>query len=110
IEALGASGDPVAGQKLMAALPALDLDLREAAFGQLLKRADWSEAMVQALADRKLEPEMLGPSGLHRLRTHADEKVAKHAVEVITTLRGPEQKEKDSLIAKLRPEVTKPGN
>ena len=29
-------------------MPTLDQDLREAAFGQLLKRVDWSKATVQA--------------------------------------------------------------
>jgi hypothetical protein len=42
IEALGNTGDPGAGQAMLAALPSLDFDLREFAFGQLLKRADWS--------------------------------------------------------------------
>ena len=75
-------------------------ELREAAFGQLLKRADWSEAVVQALAERKLDPAVLGLGNLHRLRTHADAAVAKHATAVIAELRGTEQKEKDSLIAR----------
>jgi len=110
IEALGTTGDAAVGQVLLAALPRLDLELREAAFGQLLKRAEWSGAVVQALADRKLEPALLGPANLHRLRTHADSAVARRAVEMIEALRGPEQKEKDALIAKFRPEVVKSGN
>ncbi|MEI2725123.1 MAG: PVC-type heme-binding CxxCH protein [Verrucomicrobiota bacterium] len=110
IEALGTTGDMVAGQALLAALPKLDSELREAAFGQLVKRADWSAALVQALADRKLDPALLGLANLYRLRTHADSAVAKRAVVVIEELKGPEQKEKDVLIAKLRPEVIKTGN
>ncbi len=110
IEALGTTGEPLASQTLLAALSKLDPELREAAFGQLLKRADWSESVVQALADRKLDPALLGPSGLHRLRTHADAAVAKHASAVIEELRGPALKEKDALIAKLQPEILKPGN
>lgn len=109
IEALGTTGDAAAGQALLAAFPKLDLDLREVAFGQLLKRADWSGAMVKALADRKLDPALLGPGNLHRLRTHSDATVAANAVKVIAELKGPEQKEKDALIARLRPEVIKPG-
>ena len=110
IEVLGTTGEPTAGQTLVAALPKLEPELRETAFGQLLKRADWSEAVVQALADRKLDPALLGPAGLHRLRTHADAAVARHAVAVIEELRGPAQKEKDALIAKFRPEVVKSGS
>ncbi|MBI3874916.1 MAG: ThuA domain-containing protein, partial [Verrucomicrobia bacterium] len=110
IESLGTTGEAAAGQTLLAALQKLDSELREAAFGQLLKRADWTEAVVQALADRKLDAALLGPAGLHRLRTHADAAVARHAVAVIEELRGPAQKEKDALIAKLRPEILKSGD
>jgi len=110
IEALGTTTDTTIGHALLAALPKLDQDLREAAFGQLLKRVDWSSAVVQALADRKLDPSLLGPANLHRLRTHSDSAVAANAMKVIAALKGPEQKEKDALIAKLRPEVIKPGN
>jgi len=110
IEALGTTGEASAGQALLAALPKLDLELREAAFGQLLKRADWSSALVQALADRKLDPALLGPGNLHRLRTHSDSAVATRASAVITELKGPEQKEKDALIAQLRPDAIKTGN
>jgi putative heme-binding domain-containing protein len=110
IAALGTTGDPAAGQALLAALPKLDPDLREAAVGQLLKHAEWSGAVVQALADRQLDPVLLGPGNLHRLRTHSDSAVATRAAAVIAELKGPEQKEKDQLIAKLRPEVIKSGN
>ncbi len=110
IEILGTTGEAEVGSTLVAALSKLDPELREAAFGELLKRADWSAALVQALADRKLDSGLLGLAGLHRLRTHADANVAKRAVVVIEELRGPAQKEKDSLIAKLRPEIIKPGN
>ncbi len=110
IEALGTTADPAAGRALVAALPNLDFELREAAFGQLLRRADWSSGVVEALADHHLDPALLGPANLHRLRTHADRTVAARAGSVIDELRGPEQKEKDALIAKLRPEVVTPGD
>src|SRR5207244_11685309 len=72
--------------------------------------ADWSLALVQALADRKIELPLLGPANLHRLRTHPDKRVAARANTVFDELNGPEQKEKDKLMAELRPEVEKPGN
>ncbi|MFO1512892.1 MAG: PVC-type heme-binding CxxCH protein [Verrucomicrobiota bacterium] len=110
IEALGTTSDAATGQALLAALPKLDADLRELAFGQLLKRVDWSAAVVQALADRKLDPAVLGPGNLYRLRMHSDAKVAANAAKTIDELKGPASKEKDTLIARLRPEVVKPGN
>ncbi|MCO5052466.1 MAG: ThuA domain-containing protein [Verrucomicrobiae bacterium] len=110
IEALGTTGEAAAGQALLTTLPKLDQDLREAAFGQLLKRADWSAAVIQALSHRQLDPGLLGPGNLHRLRTHADAAVAAQAIQVLTELKGPEQKEKNALIAQFRPEVVKLGN
>lgn len=110
IEALGTTGDKAAGEALLNALPRLDPELREVAIGQLLQRADWSGAMVQALADRKLAPAVLGLPNLYRLRTHTDAAVARHAETVLAELSGPEQKEKDALVAKFRPEVIQPGD
>src|SRR5204863_5502782 len=55
IEALGSTGDPAAGAGLIAVYPKLSPELRETVLGQLLTRADWSLALVQALADRKIE-------------------------------------------------------
>lgn len=110
IEALGNTDDPGAGKALLEALPELDFDLRESAFGQLLRRTEWSSSVVQALGDGKLDPAILGPGNLQRLRTHADANVAKRASAVLDQLRGPEQKEKEALIASLLPEVVKPGD
>jgi putative heme-binding domain-containing protein len=109
MEALGTTGDPVAGQSLLAALPKLNFELREIAIGQLLQRADWAVALLQALGERKLDPAVLGLANLHRLRMHADANEAQQAATILTQLQGPEQKEKDVLIAQLRPEVIKPG-
>src|SRR5439155_13518400 len=109
-EAFGTTSDAAAAGALIAALPKLDPDLRETAFGQLVKRADWAAALVQALADRKVDTALLGLANLYRLRNHADKGVAARANEVIDALKGPEQKEKDALIAKFKPEVEKPGN
>ncbi|MFM7555500.1 MAG: c-type cytochrome, partial [Verrucomicrobiota bacterium] len=65
---------------------------------------------IEALAARKIDVVLLGPARLHRLRTHGDAKIAARATQVIDDLKGPEAKEKDALIAKLRPEVEKPGD
>jgi putative membrane-bound dehydrogenase-like protein len=110
IEALGTTGDKAAGAALLAAMPRLPFDLREAAFGQLIRRSDWSDALVDALAARQLDPATLGLVNLFRLRTHSDEEVAKRATKVLAELRGPEQQEKDVVIAKLRADVIKAGN
>ncbi|HXT42341.1 MAG TPA: ThuA domain-containing protein [Candidatus Angelobacter sp.] len=110
IEALGSTGDAAAGGELIAAYTRVPGELHEALLGQLFKRADWSLALVRALADRKIDLLLLGPANLHRLRTHPDKTVASRANAVIDQLKGPEQKEKDKLLAQLKPEVEKPGD
>src|SRR5207302_648572 len=109
-EALGRLATTAVGRALIAAYLKVPSELREAVLGQLLARADWSLTLGQALADRKIEYLALGPSNLHRLRTHPDKTVAARANAVIDELNGPEQKEKDKLIAGFRPEVERPGN
>src|SRR5207248_3084759 len=78
-------------------------------FGQIVKRAEWSLALMTALQDRKINLQTVGPINIHRLRTHSDSAVAAQAKTVLEALRGPEQKQKDSLIAQLKPAVEKPG-
>lgn len=110
IESLGSTGAAAAERALLTALPKLPFELRETAFGQLIRRSDWSMALVESLATRQLDPAVLGLANLFRLRTHSDAAVAARATKVLAELRGPEQQQKDVVIAKLRPEVTKPGN
>ena len=110
VEALGAAPNSASGAALIAAFPRLGSELREAIFAQLIKRSEWSLALVKALEDRHVDALALGPPSLFRLRTHSDKTVAARANEVIDALRGPEQKEKDKLIAQFRPIVETPGN
>src|SRR5205823_2539507 len=110
IEALGSTGDTAAGAELIAVYAKVPGEVREVVLGQLLTRADWSLALVQAVADRKIDLATLGPANLHRLRTHPDRSVAARANAVIDELKGPEQKEKDQFVARFRPEVEQSGN
>ena len=108
--ALGETADPKAGQVLAAAFSKLQGELRDTAFAQLIKRADWASALVEQLKSGAVTLATLGPGNVFRLRTHSDKSVAERAGAVIDELRGPEVKEKQALIAKLEPVVAKPGN
>ncbi len=110
IDALGATADPSVGGELIASYARVPDELREVLFGAIAKRADWTLQLVQAMSDKKVSTLQLGPALLHRLRTHPDKQVATRANEVIDALKGPEQKEKEALVVKFRPEVEKPGN
>ncbi len=107
---LGATGDAAAGRELVGAFAKLSPAGQDAAFTQIMRRADWAALMVSALKDGSVTLGQVGPTSAHRLRTHPDSAVAAKAREVIEALRGPEAKEKNALIAKLTAEVEKPGN
>ena len=85
-------------------------ELVEPAFAQIVKRADTSMVFLDQIASKKVDLARLGPARQHRLRTHPDLVVAKRAGQIIDELKGPEAKEKNAIIAKLTPEVVKPGN
>lgn len=110
IEELGRGTEAATGSLLVNTYPKLTSDLQTAAFDQLLKRADWTETLLTALKNGSVPIALLDAAKLHRLRTHANVQVAQRAVTVLTELRGPETQEKDMLIAKLLPEVEKPGD
>jgi putative membrane-bound dehydrogenase-like protein len=110
IDALGVTPEPAVGEQLVSAFSRVSGELQEPLFGAVLKRGDWSMRMVQALADKTIGLQQVGPAFQHRLRTHADKAVAAKANETIDGLKGPEQKEKEALIARLVPEVEKVGN
>lgn len=106
IAALGDTGDPAVGAGFIAGYgKASDLAVREALLNQIVKRTDWSLAMVDALKTKTVALAELGPIAAARLRTHADKKVADAAVAVINELRGPQTKAKDELVAKFLPAV-----
>ena len=78
-------------------------------FEQLLKRQETVLALLTALKDNRLTPAALGPGNIARLRTHPNQRVATEAAAVLGAANAP-AKEKDDLIAKLLPEVQKPGD
>lgn len=110
IDALGATPETGAGEQLISAYTKVPQELQENLFGAIVKRTDWTMALVQALSEKKIALLQLGPAFQHRLRTHADKAVATRAVAVFEELKGPEAKEKEALITRFIPEVEKVGN
>jgi putative heme-binding domain-containing protein len=109
-EALGGVSEPAAGQALISAFPKLAATAQDSALSQVLKRADWSTAFVNAVKAGDINWRTLGAGPAFRLRTHSDKSVAKLASTVFDELRGPESKEKDKLIAQFTSAVEKPGD
>ena len=106
ITALGEKGDTAA---LVAAFTGLKPELRTQAFDVILKRPESSLAMLTAIADGKIDPKDIGPGNIARLRTHPNKQVAKQANAMMDKL-NPNAKAKNETIARLTPEVEKPGN
>jgi len=108
VQAMG--GVPEATPLIIAALPKLPPEAVQVAVDELLKRADSSMALVDAMKAGTVKVTTLGPASIHRLRTHSEAEVGKKAIAVIEELRGPEAKEKNELLAKFTPLVSKTGD
>lgn len=107
IEALGNVSDERSGQVLLSAYQQLEGEGREAAFGQILRRPEWSLALLKQVENKEIPLRQLGPTSIHRLRTHADAQVAKRADQVVQAIRGPEEKQKDALVERFMAAVEK---
>jgi putative membrane-bound dehydrogenase-like protein len=78
-------------------------------FEQILKRQETALALVTALKDNRLTPTAIGPANVARLRTHPNTRVAREAA-VVLGANNTSSQQKDDLIAKLLPDVQKPGD
>jgi putative membrane-bound dehydrogenase-like protein len=78
-------------------------------FEQIIRRNEASLALIDALRQGTLRASDVGPGNLARLRTHPTKRVANEASSVLEKL-GAVTLEKEPLIAKLMPEVTKAGD
>ncbi len=78
-------------------------------FEQILKRQESALALVAAISANRLSPSALGPANIARLRQHPTTRVAREALVVLGAT-NTSTKAKDDLIAKLLPDVQKPGD
>ncbi len=109
-EALGSVPESAAGQALVAAYPKLAAEVQETAFAQIIKRPDSSTALVKSVQAGDINWRSLSPGAVARLKTHPDKGVASLSTTVFDSLRGPETKEKDKLVAQFLPAVEKPAD
>ena len=78
-------------------------------FEEIIKREEFSLALLKALQDSRLTPLALGPANIDRLRRHPVRKVNRLAADVVAPSIQTSA-EKDALIAKLLPAVSQPGD
>lgn len=109
---LAAIGDVVGkdlGNLLIDYFIAQEGSLRLKTFDQITKRPSWAQELIKRIGDGVIKPIDLGPGNLARLRTHPDRNTSRAAYRTLDRL-APQIVEKDELIAKLLPDVDKPGN
>jgi len=105
IAALSSTNDPALGKPLVAVLPNLSPLGQSAAYEALTSRAEWANAILDALESKDLKPALLGPARLSKLRLHSDPATAKRALKVIDEVGAGTNAAKDEIIAKLLPEI-----
>lgn len=76
------------------------------AFEAILKRPEATNALLDAVKADTLKRELFAPGDVARLRSHPNKQIAKRANDLFKVNNAA----KDAIIAKLTPEVEKPGN
>ncbi|QJE95935.1 PVC-type heme-binding CxxCH protein [Luteolibacter luteus] len=109
IDVLSANASKDAPAILIAALPSLPAEEKARVVEGLLTRPASAIALIDALDKEEVSLTIVGTTVLPRLADHPDATVKKHAAPLLAKLRGANEA-KDAIIARLLPEVNKPGN
>ena len=107
---LGNTTSPLAAAVLLKNFSKFNTENKQIAVGTLLKRADWALALLSMVERKQIALADLGVQTPTRLMTHPDATVAKRARVVLETLRGPELREKNALIATFQAYFNKPAD
>ena len=83
---------------------------RDRAFELLAARASWASELLARVESKSIAAADLGPQKMHRLRNHPDAAVSERATKLFASLAGASNAKINELIAKLLPEVDKPGD
>ncbi len=110
IDALALAGDDASGRALLTGFIKSDGTVRKAAYAALMTRPDWAGLVLGALESKAFSPMQLGPLQSSQLLRHPDADVAKRASAAFAKFNAGTSPAKDDIIAKLRPEVEKPGD
>ena len=103
---LAITGEADAGRALIESYPTLPPSQQEMAYTALVSRPVWAKLLLDAAEANKIAAASLAPGQISRLTSHPDADTAKRAA----TLFGGSAGGKDQVIAKLLPQIDKPGN
>jgi putative membrane-bound dehydrogenase-like protein len=95
-----------AGTVLSLAYPILKAAIQQKAFEAMLKRPEATGALLDAVKAGSIDRAIFAPGDVARLRSHPNKQIAKRANDLFKVNNAA----KDAIIAKLVPEVEKPGN
>lgn len=105
VDVLGNRADPQL-KKLNEVMPKLQGAYLSKAFEHIIKRPEATNALLDAVKADTLKRELFAPGDIARLRSHPNKQIAKRANDLFKVNNAA----KDAIIAKLTPEVEKPGN
>ncbi|MBL8861239.1 MAG: ThuA domain-containing protein [Planctomycetes bacterium] len=109
VDVLGKLEDVAAARVLCQAISGSSSTVQARIFEKLVARASWSHILLDAIESAQIEVGALGPQRTHRLRTHSDSAIAQRALALLgaATASGAAI---DELVARLLPEVDRPGD
>jgi putative membrane-bound dehydrogenase-like protein len=109
IDALSKSRDPKTGAALVQHLPKLTPAARRLQIATLLRRSEWSSALLDAIEAGKLPPSELATEQWAELKNDPNDKIAKRA-QSLSGNRGAVTADRASIVEKLLPAAAKPGD
>lgn len=102
---LGERNDPYVGRRLMDSYVDVGPDIKTAIMDVLVRRVEWTEEVLK-IAEIEAHRKDFTASDMARLRSHPNKQIARRANELFKI----DTSAKDAIIARLIPEVEKPGN
>jgi putative membrane-bound dehydrogenase-like protein len=109
IDALSKSRDPQTGAALVQHLPKLTPAARRYEIASLVRRTEWSSALLDSIEAGKLPPSELATEQWAELKNNPDSKIAKRA-QALAGSRGAVTADRAAVVQKLLPAAGKPGD
>lgn len=106
IRLIGERQDAYVAPRLMDAYVDVEPEMKAAIFEVLLKRPEWTRIVLDSVEKGQVPASDFAPGDVARLRSHPNKGIAGRANQLFKINNAA----KDAIIAKLQPEVQKPGN
>jgi len=109
IDALAKSRNPQTGAALVQHLPRLTPAARRLQIANLLRRTEWSSALLDSIEGGKLPPSELATEQWAELKSNPDSRIA-HRAQALAGGRGAVTADRAAVVQKLLPAASKPGD